>query len=245
MTSNDFLSHSGFKQQGSSPTFTETLQPSEVKEGADVTFTCRAKGEPSPEIEWYRDDTLLDQDDRVEIHQKDGVSTLTIKNVSTVDEAIYKALARNPLGITISEAELLVTEPAVKPELLEPLSDLDVKCGQDGCFSVRIKGNVKVDWYKDEEMLIDAGRVVIVDEQDGETFTLAVEDARVEDAGVYKYVARNEAGELSGTAELKVSPGKRKGRKGSNKESLKSPAPETVEKTMEQVFEGIIGNATI
>jgi hypothetical protein len=81
--------------------------------------------------------------------------------------------------------------------------------------------------------------VVIVDEQDGETFTLAVEDARVEDAGVYKYVARNEAGELSGTAVLKVSPGKRKGRKGSNKESQKSPGPETVEKTMERVFEGM------
>ena len=163
---------------------------------------------------------------------------MTIKNVSTVDEAVYKALARNSLGITTSEAELLVIEPAVTPELLEPIKDLDIKCGQDCCFSVRVKGNVKVDWYKDDEILLDAGRVVIVDEQDGETFTLAVEDARVEDAGVYKYVARNEAGELTSNAVLKVSPGKRKSRKGS-RESQKSPGPDTVGKTMELVLEGM------
>ena len=203
-----------------------------------MTFTCRAGGEPRPEIEWYKDDTLLDQDDRVNIDQKDGVSTLTIKNITTIDEAVYKALARNPLGITTSQADLLVTESAVKPELLEPLKDIDVKTGTDCCFSVRVKGNVKVDWYKDEEILLDAGRVVIVDEQDGETFTLAVEDARVEDSGVYKCVARNDAGEVTSCAILKISPSRRRSRKGS-KDTQKLPGPETLEKSMELIFEGM------
>lgn len=174
----------------------------------------------------------------MKIDQKDGVSTLTIKNVTTTDEAVYKALARNPLGITTSEAELLVAESVVKPELLEPLKEIDTKSGQDCCFSVRVKGNVKVDWYKDDEILLDAGRIVIVDEQDGETFTLAVEDARVEDAGVYKCVARNDAGEVNSSAVLKVSPSRRRSRKGS-KESRKSPGPEPVGKTMELILEGM------
>lgn len=174
----------------------------------------------------------------MKIDQKDGVSTLTIKNVTTTDEAVYKALARNPLGITTSEAELLVAESVVKPELLEPLKEIDTKSGQDCCFSVRVKGNVKVDWYKDDEILLDAGRIVIVDEQDGETFTLAVEDARVEDAGVYKCVARNDAGEVNSSAVLKVSPSRRRSRKGS-KESQRSPGPEPVGKTMELILEGM------
>lgn len=174
----------------------------------------------------------------MKIDQKDGVSTLTIKNVTTTDEAVYKALARNPLGITTSEAELLVAESVVEPELLEPLKEIDTKSGQDCCFSVRVKGNVKVDWYKDDEILLDAGRIVIVDEQDGETFTLAVEDARVEDAGVYKCVARNDAGEVNSSAVLKVSPSRRRSRKGS-KESQRSPGPEPVGKTMELILEGM------
>ena len=224
--------------QGSAPTFSETLRPSEVKEGADVIFTCRATGEPRPDIEWYRDDTLLDQEDRVKIDHKDGASTLTIKNVTAIDEAVYKALARNPLGITTSEAELLVAESVEKPQLLEPLKEIDIKSGQDCCFSARVKGNVKVDWYKDDEILLDVGRVVIVDGQDGETFTLAVEDARVEDAGVYKCVAHNDAGEVKSSAVLKVTPGRRRSRKGS-KESQKSSGPESVGKTMELILEGI------
>ena len=220
--------------------FTETPQPSELKEGADVKFTCRTKGEPKPDIEWYKDDILLDQDDRVTVEQNDGVSTLTIKNVTAGDEAVYKALARNPLGITTSQAELLVTEPVVKPELLEPLKEMEAKTGQDCSFSVRVKGDVKVDWYKDDEILVDAGRVVIVDEQDGETFTLAVEDVRIEDAGVYKCEAHNEAGKVSSTAVLKVSSSRRRSRKGS-KESQKSPGPETVGKTMDSILEGTSG----
>ena len=203
-----------------------------------MTFTCRAAGEPRPDIEWYKDDTLLNQEDGVKIDQNDGVSTLTIDNVTTTDEAVYKALARNPLGITTSEAELLVAESVVKPELLEPLKEIDTKSGQDCCFFARVKGNVKVDWYKDDEILLDAGRIVIVDEQDGETFTLAVEDARVEDAGVYKFVARNDEGEVNSSAVLKVSPSRRRSRKGS-KENQKSPGPESIGKTMELILEGM------
>lgn len=204
-----------------------------------MTFSCHATGEPSPDIEWYKDDTLIVENDRLIVEQKDGVSTLTMKNVATIDEAVYKALARNPLGAATSSSELLVKESAVKPELLEPLKNIDVKSGQAVSFSVRVKGDVKVDWYKDDELLLDAGRVVIVDEQDGETFTLAVEDARVEDAGVYKCVARNEAGEVSCNAALKVSLSRRKSRK-ANKESQKSPEAEAVGRTMELTVEGML-----
>jgi hypothetical protein len=67
-----------------------------------------------------------------------------------------------------------------------------------------VKGDVKVDWYKGDELLDDAGHVVIVDEDDGETFTLALEEASVEDSGVYKCVATNKAGTVTCTATLIV-----------------------------------------
>ena len=62
-----------------------------------------------------------------------------------------------------------------------------------------------MDWYKGDELLEDAGHVVIVDEEDGETFTLALEEASAEDSGTYKCVATNKAGTVTCTAKLKVS----------------------------------------
>ena len=69
---------------------------------------------------------------------------------------------------------------------------------------MRVKGNVKVDWYKEDEMLEDAGHVVIVDDEDGETFTLALEGASVKDSGLYKCVGTNQAGTVTSTATLRV-----------------------------------------
>lgn len=69
---------------------------------------------------------------------------------------------------------------------------------------MRVKGNVKVDWYKGDELLEDAGHIVIVDEDDGETFTLALEEASAQDSGMYKCVATNQAGTVTSTATLKV-----------------------------------------
>ncbi len=77
---------------------------------------------------------------------------------------------------------------------------------------MRVKGNVKVDWYKGDELLDDAGHVVIVDEEDGETFTLALEEASVQDSGIYKCVATNKAGTVTCTATLKVTSGKPSGK---------------------------------
>ena len=67
-----------------------------------------------------------------------------------------------------------------------------------------MKGNVKVDWYKEDELLEDAGHVVIVDDDNGETFTLALEEASAQDSGLYKCVATNKAGTVTSTATLNV-----------------------------------------
>ena len=176
----------------------------EVKEGTPIKFKCRVKGEPAPEVEWYKDDQLLDENDQMKFENKDGEYILTIGDTSTFDEAVYKVLARNPLGTAACSAELLVEEHVSKPEFIETMTDVEVKTGDNGCFCVRVKGDVKVDWFRNDKLLEDAGRLVIVDEEDGETFTLAVEEATVEDSGVYKCVASNKAGKVTCSASLKV-----------------------------------------
>ena len=93
-------------------------------------------------------------------------------------------------------------------------------------------------------MLEDAGHVVIVDEDDGETFTLALEEASAQDSGKYKCVATNKAGTLTTAASLKVEgelPDDKKGEPdGQVKDDLLVPksAEEIVGKSIELVVEG-------
>ena len=195
------------------PEIIQRLIPVEVKEGGVGKFQCRILAKPAPDIEWYKDDQLLDESDRVKFENKDGVRVLTITDISPFDEAEYKILTRNPLGTATCSAELLVEEFVCKPELMQPMEDVEVKAGEDCCFCVRVKGDVNVDWYKNDKLLEDAGHVVIVDEEDGETFTLAVEEATVEDSGVYKCVASNKAGKVTCSASLNITLPKPEGRK--------------------------------
>ena len=91
-----------------------------------MEFHCQVNGEPRPDIEWYKDDQLLEESERVKFETKSGDSFLCISDISPADEAEYKVLARNPVGTTASVAQLIVAEPCTKPELIEPLKNMKV-----------------------------------------------------------------------------------------------------------------------
>ena len=116
----------GLSQEGTAPEITEKLTSTEVKEGDEARLTCRVRGKPEPEIEWYKDDDLMEESDTVIFEIQDDSYALIIKNVSLADEAEYKALARNPLGTASCSAELLVEESVNKPELIEAMMDVQV-----------------------------------------------------------------------------------------------------------------------
>lgn len=117
----------GLAQEGISPEIIQKLSPVEVKEGQTAKFQCRVFGKPMPEVEWYKDESLIELDaDGISFDTKDGYELLIIHDVSLSDEADYKVLARNPLGTATSSAELLVEESVEKPELIEPLQDVKV-----------------------------------------------------------------------------------------------------------------------
>lgn len=99
-----------------------------MRVGDEVRFTCRVFGRPVPDIEWYKDDQLLEECETLKFENKDDSFSLIIKNASLTDEAEYKILARNPLGTASCTADLLVEESVTKPELIEPMTDVQVTC---------------------------------------------------------------------------------------------------------------------
>ena len=75
--------------------------------GEDASFSCVFIGCPSPNVTWFRDDTLLLPGGRVEyelyIQHRITVCHLTIKNVSEADKGLYKCVGDNPGGNASSD----------------------------------------------------------------------------------------------------------------------------------------------
>ena len=68
-----------------------------------VSLTCKATGQPAPQITWRKDRQSLPQDGR-HVVRADG--TLDILEPKADDAGVYECMARNDAGLVISEASL-------------------------------------------------------------------------------------------------------------------------------------------
>ena len=70
----------------------------------------------------------------------------------------------------------------------EDMKDIEVSEGDDAKFDVRIDGaDVEVDWYRGDELLDDAGRIIIEDphpESDDNLYSLTIENCGPKDSGI-------------------------------------------------------------
>lgn len=194
------------------------LKSIETVEGETVKFVCKVSGEPKPTTQWFKDDQPLKPDSRIKIDYDGNESTLTIKKTTLDDEAMYKCVARNDLGSIDTSAELLVNEKpsdtsAELPEVEKPVNivikdkmkDVKGEIGKEAKFDVKVEGTPKpeVEWVKDGNAIEDAGRYLLIDEEEGEGIhSLVIDEIVPEDAGLYKCVVFNETGELETSANL-------------------------------------------
>lgn len=164
------------------------------------------KGTPAPTIEWFKDGTPLKTSKRVKDDFDREVASLSFTEADLDDEGDYKCVAQNELGSASCAAELLVNEGASKPEFTEALKDIEVAEGEEGRFVVRVSGspNPAVQWFKGTKKIEDAGKFILIDDEEDDLFSLVIDKVASDDAGKYTCKATNEAGEVSCKAELKL-----------------------------------------
>lgn len=175
-------------------------------EGQPASLECELKGEPQPDIEWFRDDEKVKESKRVRMNFDGKSSSLTFKPSELDDEGGYKCVARNELGSASTTAELLVNEAGTKPEFTEKLKNISALPGEEARFDVRVTGSPppEVDWLKGKEKIEDEGRFVLIDDIEDDLFSLVIEDAKPSDSGEYECIAFNEFGEVSCKGNLVV-----------------------------------------
>lgn len=91
------------------PKFEEELQPITTMDGQMITFTCKVTGKPRPEVTWYRNGKLIEENKDVSItYLEDGTCTLAINETFPEDSGDYTCKAVNAAGEVSTTAPLVV-----------------------------------------------------------------------------------------------------------------------------------------
>lgn len=224
---------------GIPPKFTKELTRAVVEVGQSTRMEARVKGDPCPDIKWYKDDIALKTSDRIRTNRlEDGTLTLEIDNVTEEDLGLYKILASNSAGDKISIAPLRTPrhEPPIKPEFFVHLLDTDFEEDSTLVLTCKVRGNPEptVKWLRDgEELILDGDRIKSVMDDDGH-ITLTIENIEMEEAGKYVCTATNSEGRTRTAAQVNVF----KKRPGSARSKTpKEPVPERRSKFQPSDFE--------
>lgn len=97
----------------------------------------------------------------------------------------------------------VIDETDQKPVFKQQLQDIVAEPGKEAKFDVVIEGDIDIEWVKDEKVIKDEGRFILVDDEGPGKYSLVIDDIKPEDAGEYECIAINDFGETSTKAQLK------------------------------------------
>ncbi|CAH0386545.1 unnamed protein product [Bemisia tabaci] len=174
----------------------------EVSFGGSAFFTCKAEGDPKPEIVWMRDSNEIDAANPHYTVTSDG---LLIEPMSTSDLGVYECMAKNLMGEIKSKAARVITKKDIHNEKLHLLRapiDTNIKEGEsftlDCLTSSKLKATVQ--WIKDGLPISENSNTHI----DQESGSLTIENSRRSDSGTYTCVSINSHDRLESKAVVTV-----------------------------------------
>ncbi|KAL3267024.1 hypothetical protein HHI36_011167 [Cryptolaemus montrouzieri] len=164
----------------------------------DYTIKCEVRGNPSPTVEWYKNDVNILTQERYIIVQ----GGLLIKNVRESDDGVYKCTAVVSTTGQFKSREIKV-EVLIPPKV-ETIQEVSVVEGESAFVKCKATGKPppKYTWIKEStsQDLRKADRFS-VKEISGDLLITRVE---FNDQSYYKCVAENQAGTDETRVEIKV-----------------------------------------
>lgn len=92
-----------------SPTFVKKLTPVIVTEKEDIKLTCIVQGKPTPRVQWYHDNKVVQEGKQITIIQdQEGVCSLAISKAIPLNAGEYTCEALNPVGKAVCTASVVV-----------------------------------------------------------------------------------------------------------------------------------------
>ncbi len=185
----------------SKPVLIEPLKDVKTLRGDIAYFDARVSSKQPLDIKWFFEDRPLRSLDAFSKIKNDYIE-LALNGVETLNEGIYKMIAKNIYGEVCSEARLTVLK---KPEI-KYISKADISLFSKQSLNIccEINGNPKpsVKWYKDGLELEKAFRVKF--EQSEEVIRLLIDKTKFSDSGDYTIKAENEVGKTETKFSVKI-----------------------------------------
>lgn len=155
----------------------------------------------------------------LQLHKEDNKATLVILEAFPKDAGTYQVIASNiageatsVCGVSVkgrlptetSDSELASDMEPIKPSIQLPLKDVTIVEGNRVRLDCVIVGQPEpeVIWYHDERPVKESSDFQLLFQ--GDRCSLVIQEALPEDAGEYKVVALNSAGEGSSKCKLNV-----------------------------------------
>lgn len=147
------------RTSGHLPFFREKPQTAAITDGKPAEISCLVVGDPAPAVQWFKNDMVIQESKRIKfLSDSQGRSILKLDPAIEFDIGIYKAVARNKVGQTVSRARVVlavVPDAPAAPEAVA-VSDTEIllrwkQPREDGncsviCYCLQRKELVESDW---------------------------------------------------------------------------------------------------
>lgn len=200
----------------SAPSFTKATEEAKSyyrkAEGDSFRVTCEAKGNPQPDIFWYKDGLPFDADG---IRYRNGKSTLKLKNLMKVDSAVYTCQASNLVGSAGRNYTLAVEAMEAEQPTISGAGNQTIPEGGTVSLQCRVKSSAPphIKWLKkmspgapqdaftinvgnDRYTVIHTGEDVAIG-MDGYLNKLTIYNVKEHDSGLYICFVTNSAGSFN------------------------------------------------
>ncbi|KAI5730643.1 hypothetical protein M8J76_015993 [Diaphorina citri] len=186
------------------PRITEDPRDVEVTLGDEVFFTCKAEGNPRPEIVWMRDNNAVDMDDPRFQQTSDG---LMIHSMEASDEGVYECMAKSPMGEVKSQpARAIFDKSKAKLRLMRTSGDVTTSVGSRIRLECQFEGYPapSITWRKEDIVIANDEKFHIQTDDRRSSTELVISGVQREHGGRYSCVAGNPAGVYRGDLHVTV-----------------------------------------
>ncbi|XP_017287235.1 peroxidasin isoform X2 [Kryptolebias marmoratus] len=180
------------------PRITSQPQDVDVTSGNTVYFTCRAEGNPKPQIIWLRNNNALNMRDDSRLNLlEDG--TLMIQDTRETDQGVYQCMAKNVAGeVKTSEVTLRYFGAPSRPSfVIQPLNT-EVLVGESVTLECSATGQPqpRITWTKADRTPLPTDARINITPSGG----LYIQNVVRDDGGEYTCFASNNVDTIHSTA---------------------------------------------
>ncbi|MEE6476697.1 hypothetical protein FKM82_011185 [Ascaphus truei] len=184
------------------PRITSEPQDVDVTFGNTVYFTCRAEGNPKPEIIWLRNKNELSMKDDSRLNLlEDG--TLMIQNTQEADQGIYQCMAKNVAGeVKTHEVTLRYYGTPARPSFVIQPQNTEVLVGESVTLECSAAGQPqpRITWTRGDRTPLPSDPRINITPSGG----LYIQNVNQEDGGGYTCFATNTLDTIHSTAHVIV-----------------------------------------